>query len=55
MTGHELDRLHKRANWMFFMRPRVIWRHLFVIRSVKLSQLVAGFRLLFRQLVYGQI
>ncbi|MCB1152198.1 cobalamin-dependent protein [bacterium] len=55
MTGPELDRLHKRANWLFFMRPRIIWRHLFVVRSIKLSHMVAGFRLFFRQFVMGQI
>ncbi|MCB9489130.1 MAG: radical SAM protein [Deltaproteobacteria bacterium] len=55
MTGPELDRLHKRANWLFFMRPRIIWRHLFVVRSIKLSHMMAGFRLFFRQFVMGQI
>jgi len=50
MTGEELIRLHRRANWRFYMRPRIIFRHLFVIRSIGFKALFNGARILLRQL-----
>lgn len=43
MTGNQLIRYQKAANLKFYFRPRIIFRHLFKIRTVRLRHLAYGF------------
>ncbi|MCZ7584388.1 MAG: hypothetical protein M5R36_14190 [Deltaproteobacteria bacterium] len=49
LTGRELQRLQRRATFRFYMRPAMIWRHLFVTRSIGLRHLYHGARILLSQ------
>jgi len=49
MTGRELLSLHRRATWRFYMRPKMIFRHLVVIRSIGFRMLSTGALILLRQ------
>jgi len=55
LTGRELQRLHRRATWRFYVRPKMIFRHLFQIRSIGLKQIANGASILLRQLVGGRL
>jgi len=55
LTGEELQRLHRRATWRFYVRPRMIFKHLFTIRSIGLRQLTNGAAILLRQLLRGRL
>jgi radical SAM superfamily enzyme YgiQ (UPF0313 family) len=48
MTGEELLALQKKANMMFYFRPRIILRHLFSIRTIPFKSLFAGLRIWLR-------
>jgi len=54
MTASQLLSLHRWANIKFYFRPRIIFRHLFVIRSVRLKALFNGAMLALRQLFKGE-
>jgi radical SAM superfamily enzyme YgiQ (UPF0313 family) len=49
LTGRELQALHRKATWRFYVRPRMIFRHLFVTRSIGLRALFNGARILLTQ------
>lgn len=49
LTGQELQRLHRWATWRFYMRPKMIFKHVFTIRSIGLRQLFNGAMILLRQ------
>jgi radical SAM superfamily enzyme YgiQ (UPF0313 family) len=51
MTGEELLRLHRLANLKFYLRPRIIFRHLFVIRSIGIKMMFHGAMLILKQLL----
>ena len=55
MTGAELQRLHRWATWRFYMRPKMIWKHLFQIRSIGLRQLWNGANILLKQFFRGRL
>ena len=55
LTGKELQTLHRRATWRFYVRPRMILRHLFVIRSMGLRALLNGALILLRQALRGRL
>jgi radical SAM superfamily enzyme YgiQ (UPF0313 family) len=55
ITGAELQALHRRATWRFYVRPRMIWRHLFVVRSIGWRALWNGARLLLTQAFRGRL
>lgn len=55
LTGAELQRLHRRATWRFYVRPKMIFKHLFTIRSIGLRQLANGAGILLRQLLRGRL
>ncbi|MCB9489133.1 MAG: cobalamin B12-binding domain-containing protein [Deltaproteobacteria bacterium] len=55
LTGAELQRLQKRATFRFYVRPRMIWRHLFVTRSIGLRNLYHGARILLTQWLRGKV
>lgn len=42
MSGEELIRLQRRANFEFYFRPRMIFRQLFRIRTVPISDILKG-------------
>jgi radical SAM superfamily enzyme YgiQ (UPF0313 family) len=42
MTGEELIKLQRKAMYDFYMRPKIIFRHLFKIRTIKLRDLFYG-------------
>ena len=48
MTGEELLALQKKANLRFYFRPRIILRHLFVIRTIPFRSLFAGLEIWLR-------
>jgi len=50
MTGKELLQLHRMANVKFYLRPKMIFRHLFVIRSIGLKMMFNGAMLILKQL-----
>jgi radical SAM superfamily enzyme YgiQ (UPF0313 family) len=54
LTAAALLRLHRRATWRFYMRPKMVFRHLFRIRSIGLPMLVRGARILFGQRLRGK-
>lgn len=43
MTGSQLLRLQKAANLKFYFRPKLIYRHLFKIRTIRMRHLAFGF------------
>ena len=49
MTGAQLQRLHRRATWRFYARPKMFFRQLFVTRSIGLKQMFNGARILLKQ------
>jgi anaerobic magnesium-protoporphyrin IX monomethyl ester cyclase len=51
MTGEELVRLHRLANLKFYLRPKIIFRHLFVIRSIGWKAMFNGAMLILKQLL----
>lgn len=51
LTGDELVRLHRRATFRFYVRPHMIWRHLFVIRSIGLRQMWNGAKIMLKHLL----
>lgn len=55
MSGAELAALHKRATWAFYMRPKIIFRQLFIIRSIGVGKLFEGARILLGQLFGGRL
>lgn len=55
LTGKELQRLHRWATWRFYVRPKMIFRHLFVIRSIGWKQLFNGAKILLRQFFGGRL
>ena len=55
LTGKELQGLHRRATWRFYARPRMIFRHLFVVRSMGWRALLNGAGILLRQLFGGRL
>ena len=55
LTARELQRLHRWATWRFYMRPKMIFKHVFVIRSIGLKQIVNGASILLRQLFRGRL
>ena len=50
MTAEELVELHRLANRRFYLRPKIIFRHLFVIRSIGIKALLNGARILLKQI-----
>lgn len=50
MTGGELLRLQQLANLKFYFRPKMIFRHLFVIRTIGFKQLFNGAILILKNL-----
>ncbi len=55
LTGRELQRLHRRATWQFYVRPKMIFKHLFTVRSIGWRQLFNGAAILLRQLFRGRL
>jgi len=42
MTAEELIHLQKRANYEFYFRPKMIYRHLFQIKTIRVKDIVYG-------------
>ncbi len=55
LTGKELQRLHRWATWRFYMRPAMVWKHLFQVRSIGLRQLFNGASILLKQFFGGRL
>ena len=55
MTGQTLQKLHRRATWRFYVRPKMIFRHLFVLRTIGLRQMINGTKILIRQWIKGRL
>ena len=55
LTGEELQRLHRKATWRFYVRPKMIFRHLFVLRTIGLRRLFDGAVILLRQFFQGRL
>ena len=51
MTGEELLRLHRLANLKFYLRLKIIFRHLFLIRSIGMKSMFNGAMLILKQLL----
>ncbi len=43
MTGDQLLTLQKKANFKFYFRLKIIFRHLFIIRTISIKHLFSGF------------
>jgi anaerobic magnesium-protoporphyrin IX monomethyl ester cyclase len=50
MTKQELMAVQKSAIRQFYVRPGMIWRQLFELRQIRLSDYVGGFKMLFHKL-----
>jgi radical SAM superfamily enzyme YgiQ (UPF0313 family) len=55
LTPQELQRLHRWATWRFYMRPKIIFKHLFVVRSIGLKQIINGATILLKQFFRGRL
>lgn len=55
LTGDELIRLHRRATFRFYVRPRMVLRHLFVIRSIGLRQMWNGAKIMLKHVLRKQL